>query len=163
MHLSNCPFSSCLCTATSQTTGIASACRATLRACGTGERGSGKNMSASLNKFESCCFSNDVLKLVKEPHAVFGEPKVAASCTHAHRARKRNHFFSNKEPRVKYHVQVFWTSYCISVSINELPSLSLVCLLSKGHGDYTKELYIWRGDSSPITGLLLSDSKIIPC
>lgn len=33
-------------------------------------------MSISLNKLERCCFSNDVLKLVKEPHAVLVNPNT---------------------------------------------------------------------------------------
>lgn len=76
---------------------------------------------------------------------------------------KRNDFFSKKGPHVKYRVMVYQTSFCISASIYELkeaaqrdcqkrsaelPSFSLVCLLSQERGDCTKALYIRWCDSA---------------
>lgn len=61
----------------------------------------------------------DVLKQVKEPQAVLvSKSEVDANCTQ--RAKKEKSFIFQQGPHVKYHVKVYQTSYCISVSINEL-------------------------------------------
>lgn len=54
-------------------------------------------MSVSLNKLERCCFSNDVLKLVKEPHAVLVNPKWVLAA-HTRSQEKKSFLFHQGAP-----------------------------------------------------------------